>query len=47
MGWFPLALPSAFAIATADALTKRHFSQADGWDATSARFVWCGVLLLR
>lgn len=46
MGWFPLALLSAFAIATADALTKRHFSQADRWDATSARFVWSGVLLL-
>lgn len=46
MGWFPLALLSAFAIATADALTKRHFSNAHPWDATCARFVWSGVLLL-
>lgn len=46
MGWFPLALLSAFAIATADALTKRHFSAADPWDATCARFVWSGVLML-
>jgi drug/metabolite transporter (DMT)-like permease len=46
MDWFPLALLSAIAIATADALTKRHFSQDDPWDAASARFVWSGVLLL-
>lgn len=46
MAWFPLALLSAFAIATADALTKRHFSNADPWEATCARFVWSGVLML-
>jgi len=46
MDWFPLALLSAVAIATADALTKRHFSHEDPWDAASARFVWSGVLLL-
>lgn len=46
MDWFPLALLSAVAIATADALTKRHFSREDPWDAASARFVWSGVLLL-
>jgi drug/metabolite transporter (DMT)-like permease len=46
MDWFPLALLSAVAIATADALTKRYFSQVDPWDAASARFVWSGVLLL-
>ena len=46
MDWFPLALLSAIAIATADALTKRCFSDDDPWDAASARFVWSGVLLL-
>ena len=46
MNWLPLALLSAFAIATADALTKRYFSNEDPWDAASARFVWSGVLLL-
>ena len=45
MGWLPLALLSAFAIATADALTKRCFSDEDAWDAACARFVWSGVLL--
>lgn len=45
MHWLPLALISAFAIATADALTKRHFSTEDPWDAAAARFVWSGILL--
>jgi drug/metabolite transporter (DMT)-like permease len=46
MHWFPLALVSALAIATADALTKRHLGGEDAWDAVAARFVWSGVLLL-
>ena len=46
MDWFSLALVSAFSLATADAVTKRHLSGYTGLDLLLIRFLVPGVLLL-
>ncbi len=45
MTWFALALLSAFAFASADAATKRYFSDVDVWDAAVVRFVMSGLIM--
>ena len=46
MDWFGLSLLSAFALATADALTKRYLSHYRAGDLVLVRFGIAGVLLL-
>jgi drug/metabolite transporter (DMT)-like permease len=43
--WFALTVLSAFTFATADAFTKRWFSQSDPWEVVGVRFVWSGLML--
>ncbi|HHB12883.1 MAG TPA: EamA family transporter [Chromatiales bacterium] len=45
MHWLPLTLLCAFSLATADALTKRHFEGLSGRDMTLLRFGWAAVWL--
>lgn len=46
MSWVELTLLSAFAFASADAATKRYFSDADVWDTAVVRFVISGAVML-
>ncbi len=46
MEWFSLALASAFSLATADAVTKKHLAGYTGLDLLLVRFFISGVLLL-
>ena len=46
MSWLWLTLFSAFGIATADAATKRYFSDADVWQTAIVRFALGGFLVL-
>lgn len=46
MDWFSLALISAFSLATADALTKKHLTGYTGLDLLLIRFFIPGLLLI-
>ncbi|NOQ45108.1 MAG: EamA family transporter [Desulfobulbaceae bacterium] len=46
MNWFPLGLLCAFSLASADALTKKYFSDATGLQLTVLRLAAPGILLL-
>lgn len=45
MDWLPLALLSAFSLASSDAVTKRHLSSLRAGELVFARFVWTALLL--
>ena len=46
MTWFALSVLSAFAFASADAATKRFFSDVDVWETAVVRFVLSGMIML-
>ena len=46
MTWLALSLLSAFAFASADAATKRFFSDVDVWETAVVRFVMSGMIML-
>lgn len=46
MSWLWLTLMSAFAMANADAATKRYFSDSNVWETAIVRFALGGVLVL-
>lgn len=46
MSWLWLTLFSAFAMASADAATKRYFSNCNVWETAVVRFALGGVLVL-
>lgn len=46
MTWLWLTLYSAFAIASADAATKRYFSDAEVWETAVVRFALGGLFVL-
>ena len=45
MTWFALSVLSAFAFASADAATKRFFSDVDVWETAVVRFVLSGIII--
>jgi len=46
MTWYQLTLISAFSIALADSVLKKHLSGLSGWDLLMVRFALPGLLLL-
>jgi drug/metabolite transporter (DMT)-like permease len=46
ISWFPISILCAFTLATADALTKKFFSDYTDWQLLVIRFVAPGLLLL-